>query len=316
MDPFTIAALGGAAASGLSGIMGAGAARQAGAEQSNAAMMSALIQAQQAQAAREQQERMYRESVERMEPFRQGGVAATNRMQELYGIGGNQGAAGYGSYAQPFSMADFAMDPGYAFRVQEGQKAIDRSAAANAGLQSGAALKAAARFGAGEASQEYGNAYNRFLQQRQLQLQALQGLASPGATTAGNMGQLASTTGTNIANTMIGAGTALGQGIEQAGQARASSYMGGQSALQGALSGIGENAMAAALYNRRYPAANTTFDRNAGMNYGPPMPGAGGGFFLLGVRREVLEEGTNLAEEIHHGGIERHGFPGSLVSGF
>lgn len=260
MDPFTIAALGGAAASGLSGIMGAGAARQAGAAQSQASMLSAIIQAQQADAARQQQQRMYDESVARMEPFRQGGVAATNRMQELYGIGGNQGAAGYGSYAQPFSMADYQADPGYAFRVQQGQQAIDRSAAARAGLQSGAALKEAARFGQEAGSQEYGNAYNRFLQQRQLQLQALQGLASPGATTAAGMGNLATTTGTNIANTMLGAGQALGQGIEQAGQARASSYMGGQSALQGALSGIGENAMAGALYNRRYNGPTTIND--------------------------------------------------------
>jgi hypothetical protein len=258
MDPFTIAALGGAAASGISGIMGAGAARQAGQAQSQASMMSALIQAQQAEAARQQQQKMYEESVARMEPFRLGGVAATNRMQELYGIGGNQAAAGYGSYAQPFSMADYQADPGYAFRVQQGQQAIDRSAAANAGLQSGAALKAASRFGQEMGSQEYGNAYNRFLQQRQLQLQALQGLASPGATTAGNMGQLASTTGTNIANTMLGAGQALGQGIEQAGQARASSYMGGASALGQALGGVGRNAMAGALYSQMYGQPQTT----------------------------------------------------------
>jgi hypothetical protein len=160
-------------------------------------------------------------------------------------------------------MADYQADPGYAFRVQQGQQAIDRSAAANAGLQSGAALKAASRFGQEMGSQEYGNAYNRFLQQRQLQLQALQGLASPGATTAGNMGQLASTTGTNIANTMLGAGQALGQGIEQAGQARASSYMGGASALQGALQGVGQNAMLYGMLDRygqrgaqpSYPAA-------------------------------------------------------------
>jgi len=250
MDPFTIAALGGAAASGISGIMGANAARQAGQQQSQASMMSAIIQAQQADAARAQQQKMYEESVARMEPFRLGGVAATNRMQELYGIGGSPTAAGYGSYAQPFSMADYQADPGYAFRVQQGQQAIDRSAAANAGLQSGAALKAASRFGQEMGSQEYGNAYNRFLQQRQLQLQALQGLASPGATTAAGMGNLATTTGANIANTMIGAGTALGQGIEQAGQARASSYMGGASALQGALQGVGQNAMLYGMLDR------------------------------------------------------------------
>lgn len=252
MDPFTIAALGGAAASGISGIMGANAARQAGQAQSQASMMSALIQAQQAQAAREQQERMYREGVERMEPFRQGGVAATNRMQELYGIGGNAAAPGYGSYAQPFSMADYQADPGYAFRVQQGQQAIDRSAAARAGLQSGAALKEAARFGQEMGSQEYGNAYNRFLEQRKLQLAALQGLASPGSAAAIQGLQTGADVGRNMAATTLGAGQALGQGIEQAGQARASSYMGGQSALQGALGGIGRNAMAGALYSQMY----------------------------------------------------------------
>jgi len=258
MDPFTIAALGGAAASGISGIMGAGAARQAGQAQSQASMMSALIQAQQAEAARQQQQKMYEESVARMEPFRLGGVAATNRMQELYGIGGNQAAAGYGSYAQPFSMADYQADPGYDFRFREGQRALESSAAARGGLLSGGTGKALTRYGQEAGSQEYGNAYNRFLQQRQLQLQALQGLAAPGSSAAIQAGQIGTQTGTNIANTMLGAGQALGQGIEQAGQARASSYMGGQSALQGALGGIGRNAMAGALYSQMYGQPQTT----------------------------------------------------------
>jgi len=283
IDPFTLAAGAGAAGSAISGIMGANAARQAGQQQSNAAMMSAIIQAQQADAARQQQERMYQEAVARMEPFRLGGVAATNRMQELYGIGGNQAAAGYGSYAQPFSMADYQADPGYAFRVQQGQQAIDRSAAARAGLQSGAALKEAARFGQEMGSQEYGNAYNRFLQQRQLQLQALQGLAAPGSSAAIQAGQMGVDVGRNIANTMLAGGAAIGQGIEQAGQARASSYMGGQSALQGALGGIGENAMAAALYNRRYGQPQTAaFNKNAGMGYGPQMADNSGFFNFFG----------------------------------
>lgn len=282
MDPFTIAALGGAAASGISGIMGAGAARQAGQAQSQAAMMSAIIQAQQAEAARQQQERMFeravamqQEAVQRAEPFRLGGVAATNRMQELYGIGGNQAAAGYGSYAQPFSMADYQADPGYDFRFREGQRALESSAAARGGLLSGGTGKALARYGQEMGSQEYGNAYNRFLQQRELQLRALQGLASPGVQATGygtqlasNMGQQAVNTGANIANTMLGAGQALGQGIEQAGQARASSYMGGQSALQGALGGIGRNAMAAALYGQMQGGGGAPL----GGAFGSPFP--------------------------------------------
>ena len=90
MDPFTMALLGGAGST-LGGLFSAGASRAAGQTQSQAAIMSSLLQAQQAEAARAQQMQMYREGVERMEPFRQGGVAATNRMLELYGIGGNAG---------------------------------------------------------------------------------------------------------------------------------------------------------------------------------------------------------------------------------
>lgn len=259
MDPFTIALMGGTALSGLSGLFGAGASQKASQAQSQASMMSAMLQAQQAAAAQAAQERMYREGVERMEPFRLGGVAATNRMLELYGIGGDKNAAGYGSYAQPFSMADYQADPGYNFRVQEGQRAIDRSAAASAGLQSGNALRAAARYGHEMGSQEYGNAYNRFFQQRELQMRSLQGLASPGSSMAASGAHIGAQTGANIANTMIGAGQAMGQGIEQAGAARASSYMGGASALQGALGGIGQNLMAYGMMSRMRPYAGSPF---------------------------------------------------------
>jgi hypothetical protein len=52
-------------------------------------------------------------------------------------------------------------DPGYAFRVQEGQKALERSASAQGQLVSGGQLKAAQQYGQGLASQEYGNAWQR-----------------------------------------------------------------------------------------------------------------------------------------------------------
>lgn len=55
-------------------------------------------------------------------------------------------------------------DPGYAFRLAEGQKALERSGAAKGTGTGGAALKAAARYGQDYASNEYGNVYNRALQ--------------------------------------------------------------------------------------------------------------------------------------------------------
>lgn len=73
----------------------------------------------------------------------------------------------YEAYAEPaptfkkFSMSDYVADPGYKFRLDEGQKAIDRAGAARGNFYSGGALKEAADFGSNMASQEYGAAYDR-----------------------------------------------------------------------------------------------------------------------------------------------------------
>lgn len=64
---------------------------------------------------------------------------------------------------QPFQ---FQKDPGYDFRMQEGQNAIESSAAARGGQLSGATLKALAKYGQDYASNEYQNAYGRYVDQR------------------------------------------------------------------------------------------------------------------------------------------------------
>jgi hypothetical protein len=57
---------------------------------------------------------------------------------------------------------DFKADPGYQFRQAEQQKAIERSAAAGGGLFAGATLSDLAKRSGEMASQEYGNAYERY----------------------------------------------------------------------------------------------------------------------------------------------------------
>jgi hypothetical protein len=267
MDSFSLALLGGAQVG--AGLLGQRAASQAAGAQSNAAMMSALIQAQQAQAAREQQQQMFNKSVELQEPFRQGGVGATNRLADLYGTSGNAGAAGYGSYAEMPTMNQLQMDPGYQFRFEQGMRGVNASAAANAGLQSGAALKAATGFGQGMATQEYQNAYNRFMANRQQAAEAMSGLAGRGAGVAQGLGQQAVSTGANIANTMLGAGQALGQGLENVGQARASGYMGGASALSQALQAPAQNYLAYSMMNRFAPQGAQSI---GGGVFGSPFP--------------------------------------------
>lgn len=56
---------------------------------------------------------------------------------------------------------DLNADPGYQFRKEQGQLALDRGAAARGTVQSGAQVKATEGFAQGLASQEYGNAFDR-----------------------------------------------------------------------------------------------------------------------------------------------------------
>lgn len=79
------------------------------------------------------------------------------------------------NFTMPTGQEALNQDPGYQFRMQEGMKAINASAAAKGGLQSGAALKAAQQYGQGLASQEYGNVYARSRDVNDLNYQRLLG---------------------------------------------------------------------------------------------------------------------------------------------
>jgi hypothetical protein len=189
------------------------------------------MQADAAARGQDLQKQMYDEQVARNQPYAQAGLTGQNRLMELMGLGGNAGAAGYGKYAQDFSMQDFQQDPGYAFRVSEGQKALDRQAAARGGLISGGALKAATRYGQDMGSQEYSNAFNRYQTNRANQLNPLGSLMQSGQAAVNNQAAAAGNYGNAGANAINAAGQsmaagAMGQGntINNALGTMASSY--------------------------------------------------------------------------------------------
>jgi hypothetical protein len=66
---------------------------------------------------------------------------------------------------------NFTADPSYAWRVSEGNKALDRSAASRGMLLSGAQAKGLTDYNSNVASQEYGNWYNRLDNQNKYNLQ-------------------------------------------------------------------------------------------------------------------------------------------------
>jgi len=157
------------------------------------------------------QEKMYRQNVARQKPFYEAGVNALPELVEA-------------SRYKNFDMDQFTADPGYGFRLSEGQKALERSAAARGGLISGGALKAATRFGQEMGSQEYTNAFNRYQTERAARLNPLQSLTGMGQTTANTIGNAGTTMAGNVGEAYMGGANA-----------RASGYVGGANAVTGGL---------------------------------------------------------------------------------
>ena len=268
-----------AGASLLGGYLSSRGQQQAAETGATSSREAALIQAAAAEQALRLQKQLADEQVLRNAPYSEAGITAQNRMLDLMGLSTRTGAAGYGSANQPYSMAgfdpnslmrnfgaaDFQTDPGYNFRLSEGLKALDRQAAARGGMMSGAALKAAGRYGQEAASQEYGNAFNRFQTNRASQaglftdaynrnrtrqldeFSRLGGLMTSGQNAAAGTGASQAAFGSNAANLMSQGAQAMGQGVIGAGQATAAGQMGAgntyNNAIQAALQGYQNNQM-------------------------------------------------------------------------
>jgi hypothetical protein len=263
-----------AVAIGGSALVGAYSANKAAKAQAGAAGQAAELQKDVADQQVELQREQFNRQIELQRPFRESGLAAQNQLLTLLGIrpqqapeaprasggGGFGGVAGmignaartafgqqepglqvdpnspdFGRYARDFSMADYQADPGYAFRMSEGMKGLERSAAARGGLLSGATMKGIQRFGQDLASQEYSNAFNRYQTNRAARLNPLQSLAGVGQTSANTIGQAGQNMASGIGNALGAYGQGASEALGAAGQARASGYMGGVNALTGAL---------------------------------------------------------------------------------
>jgi hypothetical protein len=183
----------------------------------NASRKAASTQAAAAGQASDLQREMFEQTRADQEPWRQAGINALGVMQRT---------AGNVPGAFKFGAGDYQADPGYAFRLSEGQKALDRQAAARGGLISGGALRAAQRYGQEMGSQEYQNAYNRAFTgygtdvARENQLYNRQAaLAGIGQTSTNLVNQAGQNYATNAGNLMTGGAAAQAAG--QVGQANA-----------------------------------------------------------------------------------------------
>lgn len=172
---------------------------------------------------------IYNQTRADQQPWREAGVNA------LSGLGS-------ADFQRDFGMSDFQKDPGYDFRMQEGQKAIERSAAARGGLQSGGTLKALGRYGQDYASNEYQNAYNRFNNDRTNRFNRLSSIAGLGQTANAQVGNAGMNYANQVGQNTMGAANAAGA----AGIANANNW-------GGTLSGLGNTWMNYSIMNKMFP---------------------------------------------------------------
>lgn len=248
MDPATVslgASLAGNLASGLGSFVGgqsqARAARRA-AEQYNQLMQQGI----------DFQRGVYDTARGQYEPFIQAGTE---------GLGQYQAAVqGFENPDFTYQQKDFGLDnwkdPGYDFRLAEAEKAIQGSAAAKGGALGSGALKSLQTRGQDMASQEYANAYDRWLKDSQLRygqaadqygrdfnyqtqnISQLGGLVGMGSDAIGNLGTIGTEAATNMMTGFGNMGEALAGATTGQGQANAAGWNTLGSGLQSVIGDI------------------------------------------------------------------------------
>jgi hypothetical protein len=200
-----------AAAAVVGGAISSNAQRGAARDQANASAEASDASLQAAREANDLQERLYNDQaarqdriyndqIARQEPFRQSGLNANNALSARV-LGGDLGRS--------FGARDYQQDPGYGFRLREGQNAIENSAASRGMSLSGGTLRALSRYGQDFASNEYQNAYNRFNNDQTNQYNRLAGLAGIGQTATNALNNASSAYG----NAMGSASSAYGNSV-------------------------------------------------------------------------------------------------------
>jgi hypothetical protein len=261
------------------GVLGAGSSlfgsSKAADAQRDAAAQSAAAQREAADKSIAAQREMFDIGRADLAPYRQGGTTAQNQLMTLLGIGGDTTAQGYGKYARDFGMSDFTTDPGYQFRLEQGMRALNASAAAKGMGMSGANIKGATEYGQNLGSREYQNAFNRYQTNRNAQLAPLQSLYAGGQAAAAGSAAQAGALGSNLGQTYTGLGQGLGQAAVASGNAQASNYINQSNAFNNALSqGMSSYARSGGSPYNNFLSSSSPYSYGAGgyTGMGPFIP--------------------------------------------
>ena len=215
-----------------SAIIGGVVASKAAGKQTGAAESAAETSAGASQYAADLQQKQYEQTREDLQPWREAGVNALGQL--------TTGTQAGGALIRPFAMEDYQQDPGYQFRLDEAQRALEGSASARGMVLSGAQQKGVQRYGQGLASQEYGRAFDRYGIGQANEFNRLASMAGVGQTATTQLGQAGSEYATRAGGLATSSAADIANAQLAAGQAQASAYQGWGGALSSGVTGLAQ----------------------------------------------------------------------------
>ena len=159
-----------------------------------------------------------------------------------------------GELALPMSevMKNWQTEPGYEFRLNQGENAVNNYLAARGMPFGGTAAKALIDYNQGMASQEYSNVYNRTAQDRTDRFNRLASLAGIGQTAAQQTGSYAMNTANTMGNIGMQSAALQGDYATQSANARASSSLYNANLWGNVGNTLGQLPLAYDMYKKMY----------------------------------------------------------------
>lgn len=199
------------------------------------------------------------------------GVNGSVSVPTVKGLQGtaNTKLGAFGSLMSPYSGGQFQaptlqqaqQTPGYQFALQQGENAMQASAAANGNLLTGGTETALNNYAQNMANTNYNNVYNQALQtyntnyntwanQKAQNYNMLAGQAGLGQTTAQQLSNAGMQSANSISNILGNTGAQIGQGVNNAAAATASGYLNSANAWNGAIGGATGSLSQMAMLNQ------------------------------------------------------------------
>jgi hypothetical protein len=237
------------------GAIAAGASAYGASKQAGAAEQGQNLQAQEAQNALNFQEQEWNQQQANEAPWLKAGGGALKTLSSQLSTPGQGLLSAYpgGTFQSP-TLAQAEQQPGYQFALQQGEGALQNSAAAKGNLLSGNTLEAQQQYGQGLAETNYNNVYQQALQNYNTNFNVwnqdqsnvynrLAGVAGAGQTAVGQLGQEGQAASQNTGNIMLTTGAQQSQEMNNAAAAMASGYTGAGNAIGGSIGNLTQLAM-------------------------------------------------------------------------